>query len=1178
VSPFRIFRIRWSLLLAFGLGLSFAQAQSFKFRHITTDDGLLSGNVLTVVQDYQGFFWFGSEEGLQRYDGYTFKNYFFQNADSTSLSSNFIQFVFEDSKRNLWVGTFDSGLCWYDRENDRFIRFQHNPNDSTSILGNFVQTIYESKDGVLYVSIVGNGLSSFRIPEKIDGTLRFTNRKFNKTMGGANHWISAMVETDQYGFLVAINGDGVNHFDPSTGIFTPMLRDSVGLRVQALYVDSKQRLWIGTWSDGLYVIEKDRKKIIHHEAGDDAGQLLHNQVFSIKEDADGNFWVGTDNGLNIIKSETDPFDTAPFVRLTHDDFDNESLLSNSIKYLFADKRKRIWVATYFGGINVYDRNALMFSSAKAKAGKPSSLTHNNVYALEEDAGGNIWVGTDGGGLNFIKKPMQGTDFLFRKIFLQSYGAPAEKIKCLKADDEGNLWVGTWGSGLFRIDTENHSAAHVEISAMRGSKMPVKEILAIDTDSSGNLWIGTFGFGVLHYNVKDRSFRQYLQAAGNGSQEINKVNDILVDKYSRVWVARDGGGLSIIDPAAGLYSVVEKGALTGSLTVASIMEDSNGSLWVCTNSVGLIKYNHDTGETEVFDVSRGLPTHSVVSALEDSDHSKIWIGTNRGISSLDTKTEVIINFSASDGLPGNHFNNSALRDSQTGMMLFGSIDGLAIFQPENIDVKIYNPQIVFTEFRINNKDVPIGTNSALKRNITLTDHIELPHFENSFSIEFAALMFQQVQTTRYGYLLENFGDEWIDLGTERRIAFTGLPPGNYLLRVRATNNKGEFMKQTPFLSIHIQPAWWQTNLFKILLSLAMISSVYMLVRVRTGYLKKQRVVLRNQVEKATAEIQNKNSELEARVALISEQNGLLQKQSMEIAARDNEILAQNEELASQNELILDQKQDLEEAHVRLKSMNDQLEELVRLRTSKLQETITELDTVLAELDRFVYSASHDLSAPLKSVLGLINISRKENDKNQLETYHNYMERSIKKLERVIDSLVEFSRNTHRPVVSVEFDFDALLKEVFEELAFWPEACQVKMHNHVMPELVVESDPDRLKVILHNLIGNAIKYADFNKKESSVWVSVAIADSSFSIIVKDNGIGIESSNLNRIFDMYYRGSDRSKGSGLGLFIVKETAKKLGGVVRVKSVFGTGSEFEVLIPLRHEVKGKKSVAVLG
>jgi hypothetical protein len=127
----------WFFFLAFGLGLSFGHGQSFKFRHITTDDGLVSGNVLTVVQDYQGFFWFGSEEGLQRYDGYSFKNYFFQKSDSTSLSSNFIQFVFEDSKRNLWVGTFDAGLCWYDRENDRFVRFQHDPNSSTSILGNF---------------------------------------------------------------------------------------------------------------------------------------------------------------------------------------------------------------------------------------------------------------------------------------------------------------------------------------------------------------------------------------------------------------------------------------------------------------------------------------------------------------------------------------------------------------------------------------------------------------------------------------------------------------------------------------------------------------------------------------------------------------------------------------------------------------------------------------------------------------------------------------------------------------------------------------------------------------------------------------------------------------------------------------------------------------------------------
>jgi ligand-binding sensor domain-containing protein/signal transduction histidine kinase len=1161
-----MYRAFWVLLAAFGLGLSFGHSQPFKFRHITADDGLVSGNVLTIVQDYQGFFWFGSEEGLQRYDGYTFKNYLFEKSDSTSVSSNFIQFLFEDSKRNLWVGTFDAGLCWYDRENDRFVRFQHDPNDSTSIFGNFVQTIYESKDSTLYVSVVGDGLSSFKIPQKIHENIHFTNHKFNQTEEGANHWISAMVETDLYGFLVAINGEGINRFDPHTGVFTPMFRDTIALRVQALYCDSKQRLWIGSWSDGLYIIDKKLNKIIRHKSGKEPGQLLHNQVYSIKEDADGNFWIGTDNGLNIIKNKTDPFNAAPFIGLVHSDFDSESLLSNSIKHLFVDKRKRVWVATYFGGVNVHDKNALLFNSFKAKAWKPSGLTHNNVYALEEDGHGNIWVGTDGGGLNVMKKPVGDIEeYSFLKIPLQSNGQPAEKIKCLKADRKGNLWIGTWGNGLFKMNANNFSSSHIDLTAMRGSKLPVKEILAIETDSLDNLWIGTFGFGVLHYDVTNRTFRQYLQAVGNGSREINKVNDIHVDKHDRVWVARDGGGLSIIEPAVARYSVVEKGALTSSLTVSSIMEDSNGFLWICTNSVGIVKYDYETGETEVFDVARGLATNTVVSALEDKANDKVWVGTNRGISSINLKTGMVMNFSTSDGLPGSHFNNSALQYSGTGMMLFGSIDGLAIFQPGNTHVTAYNPPIVFTEFKVNNKEVAISSSSPLKKNITLTDKIELPHYENSFSIEFAALMFDQTQTARYSYLLENFDDEWIDIGTERKITFTALPPGKYTFRVRATNTMGEFMDQTPRLSILIKPAWWQTVLFKIALALIMTSGVYILIRVRTDYLKKQRVILRNQVENATAEIQNKNIELEARVKLISEQNVLLQEQSNEISIRDKEILAQNEELASQNELILDHKQNLEEAHEKLKTMNDQLEELVRLRTAKLEETIRELDTVLAELDRFVYSASHDLSAPLKSVLGLINISRAEKDKNQLDTYHNYMERSIKKLERVIDSLVEFSRNTHRPVTRIEFNFQILLEEVFEELAFWPEAGQVKIYNLVLPELLVESDPDRIKVILHNLIGNAIKYADSRKSEPSVWVSATLTENSFSIVVKDNGIGIESFNQGRIFDMYYRGSERSKGSGLGLFIVKETVKKLGGIVRVTSDYGIGSEFEVLIPVR-------------
>ncbi|MCE2996165.1 MAG: two-component regulator propeller domain-containing protein [Cyclobacteriaceae bacterium] len=1152
----------WILVLAL-LGFQIAEAQSYPFRHITTNDGLLSSNVLSILQDHQGFFWFGSEEGLQRYDGYSFKNYHFQKSDSLSLSSNIIQYLFEDSKRNLWVGTFDAGLCWYDRENDRFIRFRHDPANPHSLIGNFVQTIYESKAGRIYISVVGQGISSFEIPDQIHPQIQFTNHTFNIAPDVANHWASAIVE-NATGLLVAVNGDGVNQYNPTTGAFTRLFRDTVNLRVQALYCDRRQRLWIGTWSDGLYVYDRKTKKIIQHRAGENAGELINNQIYSIKETNDGTIWIGTENGINIIERDADPFADKPFVRLNHNAYDNESLLSNSIKCLYTDKQNRVWAATYFGGLNVYDQNAQKFTVYKSVVGNLSGLSHSNVFALEEDAQGTVWIGTDGGGLNYSESLSHSSskELSFEKLALSNQGRNAEKVKCLRADRQGNLWVGTWGNGLFKVTLTTHEVRHVEIVAIHGTEMPVKEVLAIETDSLDNLWIGTFGFGVLHYNPKDGTFKQYLHAVGNLNPEINKVNDVHLDKRGRVWVARDGGGLSMIDPKTGLYSVIENGVLSRSLTIASIMEDTHDNLWLSTNTHGIIQYHPETGVLTVYDEESGLATNSVVAAVEYLKAHKIWVSTNKGISSIHLPTKKIQNFFASDGLPRDQFNNCALRYSKNGKMLFGNLKGLVTFQPELIRLEVYNPPLVFTELRFNNKEVDIGADSPLKRSITVTDQLTLRYHENSFSLGFAAILIEPSPTTRYSYRLENFTDQWMDIGLDRKITFTALPPGDYLLRVRATNSLGQYMDQTRSLAIHIEPAWWQTLYFKFSVLLMIFLTIYLFIRIRTGYLSRQRVALKQQVAIATQEIKSKNTELHSRVELISLQNTTLKKQRDEIAFRDNEILAQNEELTSQNELIHEHRQNLEDAHARLKGMNDQLEELVHQRTLKLEATIHELDTVVSELDRFVYSASHDLSAPLKSVLGLINISRKETDKNQIDLYHDYMERSIRKLEKVISSLVEFSRNTHHPLKQEDVNLHQLIHEVFEELAFWPEAIHIQMKNEVAADFILRSDPDRLKVILHNLVGNAIKYADVTKDQPSVWVSATCAGDTSSIIVTDNGIGIEPHNHQRIFEMYYRASDRSKGSGLGLFIVKETIKKLGGIIHLKSDYGLGSQFEITL----------------
>jgi signal transduction histidine kinase len=329
----------------------------------------------------------------------------------------------------------------------------------------------------------------------------------------------------------------------------------------------------------------------------------------------------------------------------------------------------------------------------------------------------------------------------------------------------------------------------------------------------------------------------------------------------------------------------------------------------------------------------------------------------------------------------------------------------------------------------------------------------------------------------------------------------------------------------------------------------------------------------QVKERTLQIENINKELAMQVQQVRHQNNLLEQNNVQIAEKNSEISAQNEELVAQHDQIIEQREDLERSEAKLKEVNENLEELVSKRTQKLEETINVLDKTVAELDRFVYSASHDLSAPLKSVLGLINLARNEKDPAMFRTYYDYMEKSISNLDQVILSLVNFARNSHQDITLTKIHLYEFINEIFQEFAFWPEAALIQFENRVDKSYIVETDKERLKVILHNIIGNGIKYSDSDKPQSYLRIE-AETEGMYDIIkITDNGIGIKKELQARIFEMYFRASDQSKGSGLGLFIVKEIATKLNASIIAQSTYGAGSSFTIRLKRHSRVTSSKT-----
>ena len=1148
------------------LTASLSYGQDIKFNHITTNDGLANGNVRSIIQDYQGFFWFGTEDGLQRYDGHSLVDYRHDAEDSLSISSNFILRLFEDSKNNLWIGSLDAGLCWYNRNENNFRCFQNTPGDSSSLMNNLVRVITESSDQKLYIGLREGGFSYFTIPDTIPDKIEFKNVLIEDLVSDpGSAWISDMIEDKDKTMLLALNGGGIYRYNPTTNHFSVILKDTVSNRPQRLMLDSKNRLWISTWGDGLYVYDAASRRLAHHTVGPEANQLVHNQLEGVHEDSEGNFWISTDSGLSFLHHSFDPFDDGNFVNYAHNAFEPTSLLSNPIKAFYQDKRGRLWIGSYFGGVNIYDKNASKFNPIRSKVWDEGSISNNNVSAFAEDSNGDLWIGTDGGGLNYLKGGISNIhNDDFARIDIRVKGHRLEKIKCLEFDKTGNLWIGTWSLGLIKYNPK--TKRYNQYTAGKGQAgLLVNQVMTLKADDNNVLWIGTFSGGLSRLDISEDRITHYpnLTPFREKAERYN-IKTIHIDKENRLWVAAEIGGLRVFDPTKETFRIIENDILKKDLTILSIYEDNIGTLWLGTNGVGLIRYDPEKQTSALFNEKSGLPNNVINAIEQDEQTHNLWLSSNKGLSELNPGSKAIKNYGLPDGLQGSQYNPESSLRASDGTLLFGGINGIDAFAPGMVKPSSYLPEIVFTNFFLSNQEVNVNDQgSPLKENIVLAKDIELKSDQNSFSVGFALLEYSFPNRNQYAYMLEGLNDSWQQIGGERKVTFTNLSPGTYKLKVKASNRDGFWTSGNKELTIRILPAWWQTTAFRIsFIALAAIT-ILSVVRLRINYLERQKRKLKRKVKHKTQQLKHKNHELTEKINEIRHQNKTLHKQQIQIVEKNNEIQAQNEELTAQNDQIILQREDLRIAKQKLKEINEQLEALVDQRTKKLEETIRQLDKTVTELDRFVYSASHDLSAPLKSVLGLVQIARMEKERDRLGEYYSHIEFSVQKLDRVIKSMVEFSRNYHLDVKTTPFNFYELVNEVLRELAFWPDAQRIAFRNTVDKESVIISDPQRIKVVLHNLISNSVKYADFTKNDSYIHIDFRQNGHGKSIIIADNGMGIETERQGRIFEMYYRATDRSHGSGLGLFIVKEIILKLGGNIEVKSTFGRGSTFVIEIP---------------
>jgi ligand-binding sensor domain-containing protein/signal transduction histidine kinase len=837
--------------------------QHLIFERIPTEQDLSQTTVICMLQDDQGFMWFGTEDGLNRYDGYNFKVYKHDPDDSYSLSDSWILAMVKDRSGVLWIGTANGGLNRFDLEAKQITRYQNDPDDIHSISNNRVLSVFEDQSGELWVG-TEKGLNRF-----VRGSETFTHyqKDTNDHLSLSGDRVQAIYQ-DQDGNLWIGTDEGLNRYNSDIEGFAHFQNDPNNTKslshnsVRAIYQDSEGSLWIGT-DDGLNRLDPGSERFIQYKTGaNNSPGLNSNEVLSIFEDQSGVLWIGTyGGGLNYFdhKSET-------FVNFHQDPFDPFSLSNNFIKSIYQDREGTLWIGTVSGNLNKLDLDNRVFVHYQNDPNNPNSLSNNWVRKFFEDQSGAIWISTGDGGLDrFDPKSERFTHYVHDPDDPNSLSH--NNVSHVIQDSLGMLWIGT-RTGIDQLDPTTGIFSHYQHDPDDPTSLSENNFVwFIIEDDNGMLWFATNGGGLNRFNRETETFTRYLHDSNDSKSLIhNDVWEIALRQDGRLWIGT-GGGLDLFDPETGKFAHYQNDPEnSNSLSinfVGPILETQNGVTWFGTIGGGLDKFDRASGTFTHFREKDGLPSDFIEEFLEDSQ-GNFWIITSNGLSKFDPQTEIFQNFDEMNGLPFLGFNGGALIRSSSGRLYAGGSEGFLAFHPDQVHDNPYIPPVVITAITQGGEEILLKKTKANLHGITF----EWPN--NSFEFEYAALSFSNPNENQYAYYLEGFEDTWTEVGTRRYGQYTNLPGGNYTLRVKGSNDDGVWNEAGALVQVIIVPPFWQTWWFLGILILVLAGSVFGGYRLRVRNLEMRGRDLESQVEQRTAELMRieetlKRSEMEEAVA-------------------------------------------------------------------------------------------------------------------------------------------------------------------------------------------------------------------------------------------------------------------------------------------------------------------------
>jgi len=1048
---FRVTLITITVLLTFPVSLYAQPEEEIQFTHYTSEDGLSLNVVTEILQDSRGFLWFGTYNGLNRYDGYNFKIFLPESSNPQSISNHSIWSLYEDSKGYLWIGTLD-GLNRYDWRTEEFHRYKNNPEDRNSLSDNLVYSIYEDRSGNLWIG-TDNGLNKYN-REKDNFTLVKEASKENN-VNALNSFIC--IEEDYKGNTWLGTWQGLSCLLKDGSVLHKSLPKHKSVKtlfyneINVIREDHEKNLWIGTNGKGLYKYDPREDSFTNYSTTPgNRYSISDNNVNTIFQDKLNNLWIGTNNGLNKFDWKTNRF-----IRIFNDPLKPLSISSNEILSLNEDKTGIIWIGSA-GGVSKLNQANSKFNYYEANNSK-AGLSNNYVNSIFKNKRGDLWVGTRKG-LNKIIHNDSGQSQItwYLNDLTNTNSINDNYVWSVIEDHLGYVWIGTDGGGLNRYNPVTGEFKVFKPDVNDPESISNNGVISLCEDRNGNIWAGTWwGFNL--YDRKREKFLKYTDKF-----EHNVIWVIYEDSKGMLWFGSDGSGVSMYNPESGAFtnfsnesenlsiqadqtnsSQATENSISGN-RVITIFESRDGIMWFGTMN-GLNGYDRTTGKFTVYNKENGLPSIFINGILED-DKGYLWISTDKGISKLNRKTGSFINYNKRNGLKNLEYSPRAAIEADNGDFIFGCKGGLTFFNPDNIKEEYFTAPVIFTDLKIYNQSVSISNDGILKESITGTKSISIPGGNDVVTIEFALLDYYSTKDNKFLYKLVGFDAAWNEVGGRNSATYTNLPPGEYTFLVRGSNSNILGNAKEAALKIMIVPSFYQTFWFKIVLVVGSLIITFVIINFRTRTMKNRNKILEKLVAEHTKDL-------------------------------DKTILELNQEIVE-----------------RIKAEN------------KVQASLEEKETLLKEKEVLLKEIHHRVKNNLQVISSLLYLnSKKIKDKNALAMFKDSQNR-IKSIALVHERLYQ-SKDLGK------IDFKEYVVKLTNDLfrSYGVNQFIIRLDININNVFINIDIAVHCGLIINELISNSLKYAfpDYEEEKKKGLIKIDFnrnKQEELVLVVCDNGVGM------------------------------------------------------------------------